>query len=194
MSTSRLRKLACVLSACAVLTSGLGIDTAYARGGGGFGGGHAGFEAGHIGGFGRSMAGGSGGIATGPTNFTGLFGRSSGGGSGGRPGGSTNFQLLGSSTSAGSGGQATGSTNPVRPQYGGGHTGSELGVGHASGGFGEDHMGVLAGVHPGTPDFGSGPQRRWRGDSATRLLCEDAIMVDPACGNSAPSAELGDTM
>jgi hypothetical protein len=187
MSTSRLRKLACVLSACAVLIGGLGIDTAYARGGGGFGGGH-------IGGFGRSMAGGSGGIATGPTNFTGVFGRSSAGGSAGTPGGYTNFQLLGSSTGAGSGGRATGSTNPVRPQYGGVDIGSELGVSHASGGFGEDRMGVLAGVHPRTPDFSSGSQRRWRGNYATKLLCEDAIMVDPACGNSTPSAELGDTM
>jgi hypothetical protein len=183
MSTSRLRKLACVLSACAVLTGGLGIDASYARGGGGFGGGHAGFEAGHIGGFGRSMAGGSGGIATGPTNFTGGFGMSSGGGSGGRPAGYTNFQLLGSSTGAGSGGLATGSTNPVRPQYGGDHIDREFGAGHASSGFGEDHMGVLAGVHSGAPDLGLGPQRRWRGDSATRLLCEDAIMVDPECEN-----------
>ena len=29
--------------------------------------------------------------------------------------------------------------------------GSEFGVGHSSGGFGEDHFGVLAGVHPGAP-------------------------------------------
>lgn len=182
MSTSRLRKLLCVLSACAVLTSGLGIDSAYARGGGG--GGHGGFGGGHIGGFGRSMAGGSGGIATGPTNFTGLFGRSSAGGSAGGPGRYTNFQLLGSSTNAGSGGRATGSTNPVRPQYGGGHIGN--GVGHSSGGFGEDHIGTLAGGHPG--DFDSGRQRHWRDNNATTsLLCQDAIMVDPACGNSTPS-------
>jgi hypothetical protein len=194
MSTSRLCKLACIVSACAVLTGGLGMNTAYARGGGGFGGGHAGFGAGHIGGFGRSTAGGSGGIATGPTNFTGVFGRSSGGGSAGRPGGYTDFQLLGSSTSAGSGGQPTGSTNPVRPQYGGGHIGGEFSGGHSSLGDGEDHIGALAGVHPGAPVLGAGGQRRWHGDEATRLLCEDAIMVDPACGNSISQTELGGTM
>jgi hypothetical protein len=75
-------------------------------------------SAAHIGGFGRSMAGGSGGMATGPTNFTGVYGRSSAGGSGGRAGGYTDFQLLGSSEGAGSGGIATGSTNPVRPPFG----------------------------------------------------------------------------
>jgi hypothetical protein len=75
-------------------------------------------SAAHMGGFGRSMAGGSGGIATGPTNFTGVYGRSSAGGSGGRAGGYTDFQLLGSSEGAGSGGIATGSTNPVRPPFG----------------------------------------------------------------------------
>ncbi len=72
-------------------------------------------SAAHVGGFGRSMAGGSGGLATGPTNFTGVFGRSSGG----RATGYTDFQLLGSSMDAGSGGRATGSTNPVRPRFGG---------------------------------------------------------------------------
>ncbi len=76
-------------------------------------------SAAHVGGFGRSMAGGSGGLATGPTNFTGVFGRSSGGGSAGRATGYTDFQLLGSSMDAGSGGRATGSTNPVRPRFGG---------------------------------------------------------------------------
>ena len=76
-------------------------------------------SAAHVGGFGRSMAGGSGGLATGPTNFTGVFGSSSGGGSAGRATGYTDFQLLGSSMDAGSGGRATGSTNPVRPQFGG---------------------------------------------------------------------------
>jgi hypothetical protein len=77
-------------------------------------------SAAHIGGFGRSTAGGSGGLATGPTNFTGVFGRSSAGGSGGRAAGYTDFQLLGSSEGAGSGGRSTGSTDPVRPQFGGG--------------------------------------------------------------------------
>jgi hypothetical protein len=40
----------------------------------------------------------------------------------------------------------------------------------------------LAGVHfhPGATDFGS-RHRRWHGDYAQRLLCEDAVMVDPAC-------------
>ena len=77
-------------------------------------------SAAHVGGFGRSTAGGSGGLATGPTNFTGVFGRSSAGGSGGRAADYTGFQLLGSSEGAGSGGRPTGSTDPVRPQFGGG--------------------------------------------------------------------------
>jgi len=57
MTKSKLGKIA--LASLAVLSGGLGIDTAYARGGGGLGGGHMGgfgggavgaFSAGHIGG------------------------------------------------------------------------------------------------------------------------------------------------
>jgi hypothetical protein len=59
MTKSKLRKIAIVVSSLVVLSGGLGIDTAYARGGGGFGGGHIGgfgggsvgaFSTGHIGG------------------------------------------------------------------------------------------------------------------------------------------------
>ena len=55
MTKSKLRKIAIVLSALAVLSGGFGIDTAHARGGGGFGGG--GFGGGHIGGFGGGLIG-----------------------------------------------------------------------------------------------------------------------------------------
>ena len=60
MTKSKLRKIAIILSSLAVLSGGFGIDTAYARGGGGFGGG--GFGGGHVGGFGGvHMGGGFGG-------------------------------------------------------------------------------------------------------------------------------------
>jgi hypothetical protein len=49
------------------------------------------------------------------------------------------------------------------------------------GGFGGDHIGALAAVHPGATHFGSGHHHRRRGDYADRLLCEDTIMIDPAC-------------
>jgi hypothetical protein len=60
--------------------------------------------------------------------------------------------------------------------------GSPIGTEH----FGaptENHVGALAGVHfhPGATDFGSRHHRRRRGDYASSLLCEDAIMVDPTC-------------
>jgi hypothetical protein len=61
MTKGKLRKIVCILSACAVLSGGLGIDSAYARGGGGGhgGGGHiGGFGGGHIGGFGGGHVGG----------------------------------------------------------------------------------------------------------------------------------------
>jgi hypothetical protein len=52
MTKSKLRKIAIVVSSLAVLSGSLGIDTAYARGGGGFGGGHmGGFAGGSIGAF-----------------------------------------------------------------------------------------------------------------------------------------------
>ena len=57
MNRSKLRTIAIVLSSLAVLSGSLGIDTGYARGGGGFGGGHMGgfgggasFSSGHVGG------------------------------------------------------------------------------------------------------------------------------------------------
>ena len=58
MTKSKLRKIAIVLSALAVLSGGFGIDTAYARGGGHLSGG---FRGGHIGGeFGGGLMGGAG--------------------------------------------------------------------------------------------------------------------------------------
>ena len=49
MTKSKLCKVAILLSSLVVLSGGLGIDTAYARGGGGFGGGHiGGFGGGHV--------------------------------------------------------------------------------------------------------------------------------------------------
>jgi hypothetical protein len=57
MNRSKLRKIAIVVSSLAALSGSLGIDAAYARGGGGFGGGHMGgfgggsaFSSGHVGG------------------------------------------------------------------------------------------------------------------------------------------------
>jgi len=52
MTKAKLRKLAIILSSVAALTGSVGIETAYARGGGGFG--HAGMGGGfsHMGGFG----------------------------------------------------------------------------------------------------------------------------------------------
>src|ERR1700730_3878482 len=73
MTNSTLRKLVIIVSSVAALAGGVGIDTAYARGGGGFGGGHmggsfggghergGGFCAGHMGGeFGGGRLGGVG--------------------------------------------------------------------------------------------------------------------------------------
>jgi hypothetical protein len=57
MNRFKLRKIVIIVSSLAVLSGSLGIDAAYARGGGGFGGGHMGgfgggstFSAGHVGG------------------------------------------------------------------------------------------------------------------------------------------------
>jgi hypothetical protein len=129
MIKSKLRKIAIVLSALTVLSGSFGIDAAYARGGGGFGGGHlgGGFGGIHTGriaqinGFGTSTAGGSGGTPTGPTDFTGIYGSSSAGGSGGLATGPTNFgtEGFGVSTAGGSGGRPTGSTEPILSQFGG---------------------------------------------------------------------------
>jgi hypothetical protein len=96
--------------------------------------------------------------------------------------------------------------------FGGIHTGG-IGEGHIGGEFSggpmgdgssvgtdhfgvptENHVGALAGVHPGATNFNSRDHRRVREEDATRLLCEDAIMVDPACRNFNPTTGLGDTM
>jgi hypothetical protein len=129
MTRSKLRKIAIVLSSLAFLGGSFGIDAAYARGGGGFGGGHMGggfgdFHTGpiaQINGYGTSTAGGSGGTPTGPTDFTGIYGSSSAGGSGGFATGPTDFgtEGFGVSTAGGSGGIPTGPTEPILPQYGG---------------------------------------------------------------------------
>jgi hypothetical protein len=64
MRNATLRKLLIIVSSVAALGGGLGIDTAYAQGGGGFdrGGGIAhmgvGFSGGHMGGFGGGHIGG----------------------------------------------------------------------------------------------------------------------------------------
>ena len=54
MTKATLRKFMIMLLSAAALSGGLGADAAYARGGGGFGGGHmgGGFGGGHMGGFG----------------------------------------------------------------------------------------------------------------------------------------------
>jgi len=138
MTRSKLRKIAIVLSSLAVLSGSFGIVAAYARGGGGFGGGHmgSGFGGGRMGGgfggihtgriaqingYGTSTAGGSGGTPTSPTDFTGIYGSSSAGGSGGLATGPTNFgtEGFGVSTAGGSGGTPTGPTEPILPQFGG---------------------------------------------------------------------------
>ena len=129
MTRSKLRKIAIVLSSLAVLSGSFGIDAAYARGGGGFGGGHmgGGFGGIHTGriaqinGYGTSTAGGSGGTPTGPTDFTGIYGASSAGGSGGVATGPTDFgtEGFGLSTAGGSGARPTGPTEPILPQFGG---------------------------------------------------------------------------
>ena len=129
MTKSKLRKIAIVLSSLAVLSGSFGIDAAYARGGGGFGGGHmgGGFGGIHTGriaqinGYGTSTAGGSGGTPTGPTDFTGIYGASSAGGSGGVATGPTDFgtEGFGLSTAGGSGARPTGPTEPILPRFGG---------------------------------------------------------------------------
>jgi hypothetical protein len=173
MTKATLRKLVIIASSVAALSAGLGIDAAYARGGGGFGGGHGGggFGGGHMGG---GLGGGHMGRGFGGGHIRGGFG--------------------GGHMSGGFGGGHTGG-------IGGGHIGGEFGGGHLGGvgmatmggspigteRFGaptENHVGALAGVHfhPGATDFGSRHHHRWRGDYASSLLCEDDIMVDPACG------------
>ena len=101
-------------------------------------------------------------------------------------------------------------------EFGGGHFNTGLVGDHRSGGLGdlhtggigENHLGLgadgtrsigtdhwaptnhvdaLAGVHPGATNFDhSQDHRRVREEDATRLLCEDAIMVDPACSQTNP--------
>jgi hypothetical protein len=188
MTKSKLRKIAIILSSLAVISGGFGINTAYARGGGGFGGG--GFGGGHIGGFGGGhMGGGFGG-----DHFGGEFGGS---------------HLGGGFRGDHIGGQHIGG------EFGGGHfnTGlvgdhsdlhtSGLGENHVGIGAGlmdrgsvgmdhfgapiENHVGAPAGVHPEATNFDhSRDHRRVREENATSLLCEDAIMVDPACSQSYP--------
>jgi hypothetical protein len=66
MTKATLRKFMIILLSAAALSGGLGADAAYARGGGGFGGGHmGGFGGGHMGGFGGGHMGGFGGGHTG---------------------------------------------------------------------------------------------------------------------------------
>ena len=171
MTKATFRKFVIIVSSIAALGGCLGVNVAYARGGfggghmgGGFGGGHmgGGFGGGHIGGgFGGSHIGGG----FGGGHMSGGFGGGHGGGiGGGHIGGGFGGGLMGGGGIANLGG------------------GSPIGTEH----FGaptENHVGALAGIHfhPGATDFGSRHHRRWRGDYASSLLCEDAIMVDPAC-------------
>ena len=146
MTKATFRKFVIIVSSIAALGGCLGVNVAYARGGGGFGGGHmgGGFGGGHMsGGFGGGHAGGIGG------------GHIGGGFGGGLMGGGGIANLGGGS--------------PIGTEHFGAPT--------------ENHVGALAGIHfhPGATDFGSRHHRRWRGDYASSLLCEDAIMVDPAC-------------
>ncbi len=188
MTKSKLRKIAIVLSSLAVLSGGFGIDTAFARGGGGFGGG--GFGGGHMGGFaGVHMSGGFGG-----DHIGGGFGGSHlGGGFRGEHiggefgGGHFNTGLVGDHMSGGLGGLHTGGIGENHLGLGGGLMDrGAVGTDH----FGEpseNHVGTLAGVHPGVTNFDhSRDHRRVREENATTLLCEDAIMVDPACSQSYP--------
>ena len=187
MTKSKLRKIAIVLSSLAVLSVGFGIDTAYARGGGGFGGG---FGGGHMGGFGGDRMGGFGG-----NHIGGEFGGGNlrGGFSGEHIGG----EFGGGHSSTGLVGEdhMGGGLGGIHPGgIGGTHVGisggvvdrSPLGTDHFVAPI-EDHAGALAGVHPGATNFDhSWDRRRVREENATTLLCEDAITVDPACSRTYP--------
>ncbi len=185
MTKSKLRKIAIILSSLAVLSGGFGIDTAFARGGGGFGGG--GFGGGHVGGFGGVHMGGFGGDHIGGElgggHLSGSFvGEHIGGEFGG---GHSNTGLVGDHMGGGVGGIHTG-------RIGGNH------FGDFGGGFMdrpsigmdqpiENHLGALPSVHhEGTNFDHSRDHRLVREENATRLLCEGSIMVDPACSQTNP--------
>jgi hypothetical protein len=197
MTKSKLRKIAIILSSLAVLSGGFGIDTAHARGGGGFGGGGhiggfggGGFGGSHMGGFGGAhMSGGFGGDHIGE----GFRGSHLGGGFGGEHiggefgGGHFSTGLVGDHMSGGLGGLHAGGIGESHLGLGGDVTErGAVGTDH----FGapiENHVGALAGVHPGATNFEhSRDHRRVREETATQLLCEDAIMVDPACSQTNP--------
>ena len=187
MTKSKLRKIAIVLSSLAVLSGGFSIDTAYARGGGGFGGG--GFGGGHAGGFGGVHMGGG----VGGEHIGGEFG-------GGHLSGGFGGEHIGGDFAGGHS-----STGFVTDHMGSGvgfHTGgldeNHVGIGgglmdrnsDSTDHFGvpsESHVGTLSGVHPGAANFDHArDHRRVREENATSLLCEGAIMVDPACSQTYP--------
>jgi hypothetical protein len=192
MTKSKLRKIAIILSSLAVLSGGFGIDTAYARGGGGFGGGGhiggfagGGFGGGHIGEFGGDhiggqlggghLSGGFGGDRIGADHIGGAF-----------VGGHFNTGLVGDHMSGGLGSLHTGGVGDHLGLGGGLMDRGSVGTDHFAAPI-EDHAGALTGVHPGATNFDhSRDHRRVREEDATPLLCEGAIMVDPACGQTNP--------
>jgi hypothetical protein len=155
MTKATLRKFMIMLLSAAALSGGLGADAAYARGGGGFGGGHmgGGFGGAHMGGFGGAHGGGFGGGHMDPG-----FGRSHLGIGGGF--GEAHADRLGAT---GLGGLRTAH---VRASA-------------------ENHLGALAGVrmHPGRAGLHF-HRRRWFGDYAWGPRCDygtDYVMADPDC-------------
>jgi hypothetical protein len=154
MTNSTLRKLVIIVSSVAALAGGVGIDTAYARGGGGFGGGHmgGGFGGGHMGGGfdGGHMGGG----------FAG--GHMGGGFAGGHMGGEVGGGRLGGDGVAHMGG---GSPLGAPAEN---HVGALAGV----------HL------HPGATGLRYHHHSRWLGDYAWGPRCDyatDYVMVDPTC-------------
>ena len=187
MTKSKLHKIAIVLSSLAVLSGGFGIDTAYARGGGGFGGGGhiggfggGGFGGGHMGGFGGDHIG----SEFGGGHLSGGFGGDHIGGEFG--GGHSSTGLVTDHMGSGVGLHPGGLGENHVGIVGGLMDRNSFGTDH----FGvpsEDHAGALAGVDPGATNFDhSREHRRVREEDATSLLCEDAIMVDPACSQTTP--------
>jgi hypothetical protein len=156
MTKATLRKFMIILLSAAALSGGLGADAAYARGGGGFGGGHmgGGFGGAHMGG---GFGGGHGGGFDGGHMDPG-FGRSHlgiGGGFGGAHAGGLRATDLGG-----------------------------LGTEHVRASA-ENHLGALAGarIHPGRTGLHF-HHRRWFGGYAWGPRCDygtDYVMADPDC-------------
>lgn len=163
MTKATLRKFMIILLSAAALSGGLGADAAYARGGGGFGGGHmgGGFGGAHMGGFGGGHMGGFG-----------------GGHGGGFDGGHMDPGFGRSHLGIGGG-------------FGGAHAGGlratdlgGLGREHVRASA-ENHLGALAGarIHPGRSGLHF-HHRRWFGGYAWGPRCDygtDYVMADPDC-------------